>query len=675
MALLAAFPLVRRTFGHMGVVVDTNRTDRPPGRTRPWRRRSWRAVAGLGAALLTLVAAPLASAATQVTVGGAVPLQAVGPTSAEYGFPTWYQDGTGTRLELCLEVQNPLCGFLPGDVPDPSKDISFPDNFPDELFYTLASAQLTLPGGGKATLTSGLEAAFVNAVQPGDQQTFTRIRIVVVGGPPNTTLLFKHPFGELTIDTDATGKGRLVRDIAPSVGNFALALKGDVGPFLKWDSTAPAAPAGYTGDPAQLHTITGGVRNTFEAYDTKSTTPAVALATTNQFTVQGKIATNTGVTADAAVVNGNFIDVFASTSGSALEVVGQAGFPTTIMNHDSGSNRFYARVPFTGAAPTSLDVRNNGDNPPSKATVALQGISVTQAVYDGTKLSVTATASAPATYPLKVEGVGDIPSSTAVTFPIAAPPPTITVSSGPLTTTVPVMITGGGASQAGTTVSPVGPNAPPVCDPSPCSGSGGTVPPTAGPTAKVVAPAVTTPRDLATVIDGSGSTNATTFSTVWKSGPVPTIANGTTNKPSVTLPRWAGVNDTTPQATAADNTPTVVTFTASNGAQTNSVTVTLTPATDTLVIGNARFQSGKDLRVTGTETIQGVAAGAVLNPQTTVDVYVATATGPWVALGPSPVDSTGAWAVRPKTAPTGTYTRYLVQSTRGGSLTGNLLLK
>jgi hypothetical protein len=625
--------------------------------------------------LLALMVAPAASAATAVTTNGAVPLQAVGPTSAEYGFPTWYQDSTGTRLELCLEVQNPLCGFLPGDVPDPSQDISFPGNFPDELFYTLASAQLTLPGGGKATLTSGLEAAFLNGVQAGDQQTFTRIRIVVVGGPPNTTLLFKHPFGELTIDIDATGKGRLVRDIAPSVGNFALALKGDVGPFLKWDNTAPAAPAGYMGDPAQLHTITGGVRGTFEAYDTKGATPGTAIATTNQFNVQGKIATNTGVSADAAVVNGTFIDVFASTAGSALEVVGQAGFPTTIMSHDPGSNRFYARVPFTGAAPTSVDVRNNGDNPPSKATVTLQGISVTKAAYDGTNLSVTATASAPATYPLKVEGVGDIPSPAVVTFPISAPPPTITVSSGALKTTVPVVITDGKASPAGTTAPPVGPNAPPVCDPSPCGGTGGTVPPTATPTAKVAVAAITTLRDLPTVIDGSGSTNATTFSTVVKSGPAATITNGTTNKPSISLPRWAGVNDATPQPNPADNRPTVVTFTASNGTQTSSVDVTLTPALDTLVIGNARFQSGKDLRVTGTETIQGVAANTVLNPQTTVDVYVATAGGPWVALGPSPVDSTGAWAVRPKTAPTGTYTRYLVQSTRGGSLTGNLQLK
>ena len=44
---------------------------------------------------------------------------------------------------------------------------------------------------------------------------------------------FKHPYGELTILTDGTGAGRLVRDIAPSVGNFSLALGGDVGPFLK----------------------------------------------------------------------------------------------------------------------------------------------------------------------------------------------------------------------------------------------------------------------------------------------------------------------------------------------------------------------------------------------------------------------------------------------------------
>ena len=124
--------------------------------------------------------------------------------------------------------------------------------------------------------------------------TFTRIRIVVRGAAPNTTLTFKHPYGQLTVDTDGTGAGRLVRDVAPSIGNFSLALNGDVGPFLRWTGTD--APAGYLGDPAVAHTVTGGpVRNTFEMWN-----GTTSVATTDQFTLQGKIATNRGVTADAA---------------------------------------------------------------------------------------------------------------------------------------------------------------------------------------------------------------------------------------------------------------------------------------------------------------------------------------------------------------------------------------
>ena len=65
-------------------------------------------------------------------------LAAVGPTSSAYGFPTWYSDKAGTRLEPCLDGDNPLCGFLPGDIPDATQPVAFPGNFPDEFFYFLA---------------------------------------------------------------------------------------------------------------------------------------------------------------------------------------------------------------------------------------------------------------------------------------------------------------------------------------------------------------------------------------------------------------------------------------------------------------------------------------------------------------------------------------------------------
>jgi hypothetical protein len=176
-----------------------------PGGTGRLRRLGRRALTALAALLMVVLVAPSAFAATGVTVKDTDGLAAVGPISSAYGFPTWYADKANTRLEPCLDGHNPLCGFLPGDIPDETKPIAFPDNFPDEFFYFLASSTLTLPGGGRAVLTSGLEAAFVNGVAPGEQVTFTRIRVVVRGATPNREFTFKHPYGELTILTDGTG--------------------------------------------------------------------------------------------------------------------------------------------------------------------------------------------------------------------------------------------------------------------------------------------------------------------------------------------------------------------------------------------------------------------------------------------------------------------------------------
>ena len=70
------------------------------------------------------------------------------------------------------------------------------------------------------------------------------------------------------------------------------------------------------------------------------------------------------------------------------------------------------------------------------------------------------------------------------------------------------------------------------------------VPPTAAPTAKVTGAPVSAPRGLAAVIDGSTSTNATTFSAAFKVGttvpPGATLVAATTNKPTMT---FSGLGD------------------------------------------------------------------------------------------------------------------------------------
>ena len=57
-------------------------------------------------------------------------LTAVGPIDPSNGFPVWYRDANGVSTELCLEPGNPLCGFAPGDVPNPAAPLTVPGNSP-----------------------------------------------------------------------------------------------------------------------------------------------------------------------------------------------------------------------------------------------------------------------------------------------------------------------------------------------------------------------------------------------------------------------------------------------------------------------------------------------------------------------------------------------------------------
>jgi hypothetical protein len=447
---------------HMGRNDEMRTRQHDPGGPRRRTLRGWtlRLVAPVAAlALLAVALAPTSQAATELTVANPGGLAQAGPVNPAHGFPTWYQDSTGRRLEACVDHLDPLCGIPVAEVPNASAPVSFPGNFPGEFFYQLVEADLTLRGGGTAGLVLGLEGAWLNeVVNPGDQTVFARVRVDVRNAAPGTTYRFKHPFGELTVDTDATGRGRFVQDISPALNNFDTPLAGNLGPFLRWrPGVLPNPPAGYVGDPNVLHQVAGSPfnYNRFTAWQ-----GALQEATTDLFSISGKIATNTGLTVDTARVNGGFLDVFATSAGSSLEVTGQDGrFATTPMVHDPGSQRFYARVQLQdGAAlPTEVTVRNLGDSPVSSKTYKISGVTVNQAGYDGTNLTVSATAVAPAAYPLEVVGFKDaagaaltLTSAAPVTIPVLAPPATVTVKdAGGATASLPVTILGGEASPAG----------------------------------------------------------------------------------------------------------------------------------------------------------------------------------------------------------------------------------
>src|SRR4051794_5004597 len=458
--------------------------DRPPdssGRRR-WSRR---AVALTAVAALPLAGATAALATTAVVKTNPGGLTAVGPVNSEYGFPAWYQDNTGKRVELCLDGNDPMCGFVAAPVAgfDNTQPTVFPTNFPNEAFYALASSPLTLPNGGKATLGLSLEAAFTNQVQNGDQTPFARQRIFVVGGPANTTLHFHEPYGNIDVDTDGTGKGRITEDIAPSVGNFDTPLKGNVGPFLTWDTGTVKTPSGeYLGDPAQPHAVTGGTNgNVFSVDYTDPTTPTPAqTATEPTFSLQGKVATNTGVKADSAVLGtdaaGNkVVDVFASSEADAGELFvaadTTAGIKTTPMaasTDAAGAKWFYARVAATGTDPANVTVKNIGDAPTSTSQVAVtkaSPITVTSATFDGTTMHVAASSTTPGAT-LTVSGY-DPASSTLVNgvadIKTGAAPATVTVTDGTNKATAPMQIVGGSVTPPGDPPVPAGPAVNPVC--------------------------------------------------------------------------------------------------------------------------------------------------------------------------------------------------------------------
>ena len=120
------------------------------------------------------------------------PLQAavagVSPVDPQTGFPTWYSDGT-VKLQLCYMAGS---GCL-SEPPIPAAPASYPDNFPDEAFWFQAAAE-----GGTLLFEAALEAAHANeAVIPGDQQGFARLRFHMDGLVPGASTRSGIPTGSI----------------------------------------------------------------------------------------------------------------------------------------------------------------------------------------------------------------------------------------------------------------------------------------------------------------------------------------------------------------------------------------------------------------------------------------------------------------------------------------------
>src|SRR5437667_2361226 len=99
-----------------------------------------------------------------------VPLAGFGPIDPANGFPMYYQDSTALALAPCLDA---VCGGPGFVLPNPALPLSFPDNFPVELFYSRAISKMTV-GTVSALYVAALEGSFANGnvALPGDQVVF-----------------------------------------------------------------------------------------------------------------------------------------------------------------------------------------------------------------------------------------------------------------------------------------------------------------------------------------------------------------------------------------------------------------------------------------------------------------------------------------------------------------------
>jgi hypothetical protein len=416
-----------------------------------------------------------------------------GPVSPENGFPDWYRDKAGVELEGCFDARDPYCNAPP--VPDPTQAPAFPDNFPDEFFYMLANANLTAAGGSTVLAEYAVEGAFgAGAVADGDQMVFGRTRYRIRGGlNDQVTYKITNPYGVDYVKPDAGATDLFVtEDMGATVGAFGAVYGGQVGPFLKWDAAAPAAPTGYVGDPGTPHTVTGSPYGTnfvkiegdgIGGANNPNPCPGVANGSpdciyTADFSLTGKLSTRGGVQVARATysrdANGIQFDTMADSKASqniiVQDTVAGAGrrFPATKLA--SAGERYFAHVKLAGTVkPATVDVVNNSDVPQTVKHVPLVDLVTGTADYDtGTgTLTVTAKSSdTSATTALTIADYGDAPidnTTGKATVTTAVPTDTVTVkSSNNGSAVIPVTISGTTATAGVPFAANAGPDQPNV---------------------------------------------------------------------------------------------------------------------------------------------------------------------------------------------------------------------
>lgn len=707
-------------------------------------RRTTAAVLG---ALLVIPLAGVAAGAVIPPGTNGPGLAAVGPVSATDGFPVWYKDKTGMRLENCIAQADPLCPAR-GPLPDETAPISFPDNYPDEGFYMLANANLDTANGGKALAVVALEQAFsVGPVVDGDQVTFARIRFKITNAVDGVDYKITSPAGVKTLQTSRPGLVFDTDDIGIGApGDFSGALGGRVGPFLTWDTfpndptLAPDASGKdtYIGDGATAHKITGSPYGTnvfriegpgINPSPTADACPTVTgpiadCIETDLFTLQGKLATTAGVTAQKAVYSrssagAGLLDVFASSDSDRPQSIqmtdasaGAHEFSTTALAGSAG--QYFARVAYTGAQPPAkVQVSNIGDVPVANKVISVVDEVTGQATYntDTQALTINAVSSDTAAPPtLTAAGYGALVAGTLAVPGVDAPPPSVTVSSAAGgSVTIPVEVTGAGrapiavVAQAGGDQTVVS-GATVTLDGSSSRGDIATFSWTSPAGVTLLNPTTATPSFVAgapgtytftlTVTGPGGPSSADVTVTVTPvttavavaTGPAGPVqrntkvtldGSGSTGAATYAWTQVVGAGDPVATLTGAATAKPTFTFPtykfpASTGALTFKLVVsnsggtsdpafvTVTPTSDVVTITKAQFTSSK--REWRIDGTSSLRAGQ------TVTAHLGPLSGP--VIGTAVVDAVGGYSMRTTTSVTINSTTVSVESGLGGTVAG-----
>src|SRR5207247_586123 len=174
---------------------------------------------------------------------------------------------------------------------------------------------------------------------------FRRSRLRVKSSlTPGATYTMTGPLGSQAFVADGTGTINFPDDRGcpgtPPACDFTLALnQPNAGPFLRWDATGPAPPAGFIGDPAILHPITGSpFGNNFFRLDGPNVGGlGVNTIQTNLFSVIGKIfvrpATTTTLTASP---NPSTVGQAVTLTATVRPVAPATGVPTASVSFRAG---------------------------------------------------------------------------------------------------------------------------------------------------------------------------------------------------------------------------------------------------------------------------------------------------------------------------------------------------